>query len=182
MSDNPTSDRTAGNSPPHLSEDQCVDLLHNLLPERDREAALAHLAICAECEKLFQARFAEHERLRAAGELQREAGGDLIFESMEPPPEDEHSSLWDSVRGFIGSFRRPRVQLAGGLVAVVAVVLVLIVFRQPAGPDHAELRWLPGHSEDLRFRAALEAAGPELTKGLEAYARRDLDRALGSLT
>ena len=181
MTETPTSGRTVGGGTPHVTEDQCLDLLHNLLTEGERETALAHMAICPDCEKLFQARFAEHERLRAAGELRRETGGELVFESTEPPAEEERPGLWDSLRRLIGSFRRPQVQLAGGLVTVAAVVLLLIVPRQPAGPDLAELHWLPGHSEDLSFRAVPEAAGPDFTEGLEAYAQRDLDGAIESL-
>lgn len=180
MTDSPTNDRLKGKDM-HLTEDQCLDLLRNLMPEAERETALSHLVVCADCEEFFRERFAEQERLRAAGELQRKADGGLTFESIEPPVEEERPSLWDSVRRVIGSFRRPQVQIASGLVVAAAIVVLLVLPRQPSGPDFAELHWLPGHSEDLLFRTVLEAAGPDFKEALEAYSRRDLNRAIDAL-
>jgi hypothetical protein len=52
-------------SPSHVSEDICLDLLHDLLPPVERERVLLHLRRCASCERLLQVMTAERERLRA---------------------------------------------------------------------------------------------------------------------
>jgi len=151
-------------SSPHLDEDACLDLLHGLEPPEKREASLQHLAACPSCAQRFQLMFSERESLRAQeGEALR---GD------EAAPE---STLWARLRA---SLRRPRLQLAMGLAAAVAVVIVTLLPRQAPEPEASLLYWLPSSTADLRLRTSDGTAlNEDLAAGLEAYGNRDLDRA-----
>lgn len=53
--------------PPHLTTDDFIDLLHDLVDGDERTKRLAHLKVCVECEVSFRRFAALRERLRAKG-------------------------------------------------------------------------------------------------------------------
>lgn len=175
-----------GGQSPHLNGDRCLDLLLNLLPHTERDRAFEHIASCATCERLFKMRFAERERLRAAGKLVRGEDGQLALQTLEPDAEAKPSAprnpLRDVWNRIADAFRSPRLRLAGGLVAAAVTVLIILIPLRKDDGGIAQPHWLPGYSEDLQFRAMIEATADEdLAAGLQAYADRDLDQAVQAL-
>ena len=73
---------------PHMDEDQCLSLLHGLLPSAEATRILTHLAVCPACEHLFRERAAEREHLRASGTLRTLPDGKAVFVSHL----DEHAA------------------------------------------------------------------------------------------
>lgn len=181
-----------GGHGPHIDEDLCLDLLHNLLAPAEKEKVLAHLAICPPCEGLFRKTVAERERLRATRVLQSLPGGRLILGSAgETVPTQQTKArarrLWGSrsqvLTGLLAGFRqRARFRLAVCLGVVAAALLLVIWSGRQGAPDVPLPHWLPTHFEKTRSRTAGAAVpNEELAAGLEAYAAQDLKRAIGML-
>src|ERR1051325_1805065 len=53
-------------SDPHTSEAVCIDLLHGLLPDSERDAILEHMKACSVCEETLRRLAGERERLMAS--------------------------------------------------------------------------------------------------------------------
>lgn len=137
----------------HLSEDQCLDLVHGLAPPEARDAWLAHLRTCAACEALLRECNDARESARAR---------------MEPA---------------LAKLRTPRrrAYAAWGVVAaaaaLIAITLLLLPHREPpalASHVHA----LPANPELTALRgAAPTTADAHLRRGLAAYGERHYGRA-----
>ena len=172
----------------HPSDDTLLDLLHHLLSVAESGRVLAHLAACPRCEDRFRERVGERERLRATRVLRVAPDGDLAMERAEPAVRGEagaggiRKALARRWIEFAQGFRRPRYQLAGGLAVAVALLVLIVLpeFRELPGGDG--LVWLPSSFEDARFRSSSpDVVEGDLALGLEAYANRDIDRAIDLL-
>ncbi|GEM_PF-3228318 len=171
---------------PHVSDDTLLDLLHHLLSESEAGQVLTHLAACPGCEDRFRERVAEQERLRATRVLRVAPGGGLVIE--RPTPEipgqvEAGGGMWNALgrrwAGFVEGFRRPQYRWAGGLVVAVAVLLLVLVPRFGGLSGGDGLVWLPNSFDDARYRSSSPGVlDGDLASGLEAYANRDIDRAI----
>ncbi len=177
--DSPKNDDWGGaGSPPtnpkHVSEDQCLELIHNLLPEAERDAHLAHLSSCATCETRFRSLVTGHERRTARHRLVRDPSGHFVLEPALPVPTED--------RSLAGLFRRRR---TWGFTfgAVAAAALLLLWLLPDRGLRDHRLQWLPAVEKLQHVRAegggALDA---DLLGGLDAYGRRDMPRAIRLLS
>jgi hypothetical protein len=135
-------------------EDRILDLLHGLLPERERAEALEWIAEDPEAERTLRRRAAAMERARAAGvpRLRREA-----------------PTAWTRFAAVRGN---PRALIAFGAAAAVVVLLL----RLPAGPGSEGFHPLPTDVATLRLRSDSELPDAVIS-GLEAYASGEWDRA-----
>jgi hypothetical protein len=169
MSTNPTG--------PHLTEHLCIDLVLDLLPEKEAEAAMRHMAACHGCEERFREISAEWERLSArAGELgpHTSAATDAVGKSVG----SRENLLNRIARAFAGP--RGRLGLAAGAVAIA--LLILLPIRR-TDPNQGLLQRLPALDTPTQKRGALRSIQNEATlEGLDAYARGDYDDAARHLS
>ena len=179
MTESPTNG--SGWEGPHLTEGVCRALLNGLLPPTDREAVLAHVSGCPVCERLFRDRVIERENLRASTTLRFGPRGEPIFEKHHRRIGSGSAAggmlggAWSLVRT---SLRRPAYRFGLGLVAGVVIILMLI-WPHDRGRGDGALRWLPIAAEGSRIRSAEPSPeNRELAAGLDAYAARDLPRAI----
>lgn len=170
---NPT-DRPGG-SDPHLDDDRRLDLLHGLLPDAERERALAHLEACAACEELLRADAAAHERLRARGAPPALAA--LPPRATAPSPAGPVRPAAARLR-LAAAWRRPPVRWAAVAMAAAAV-LALIVLPRGGGDAWPALSRLPAAGGEVLVRGGDGRTAPdgELGRALAAYERGDWDRA-----
>lgn len=177
----------AGNGAvPHLTDDQCLDLLHGLLAEPVKAGLLAHLSACPGCERRFQAQFSALERLRAGSRISHAADGRLSVDRVTPA--GRIAAWFAPLRCLPAPLRHllipdmgGRGWAAGAVAAAVVIFLAVTVIRGPisrrsgkAGPE-----WLPTPDAGLVLRGDEDGAPPpDLVRGLEAYAAHDLDRAI----
>ncbi len=159
---------------PHLDRDLCRDLLHGLLPSAEEEMAITHLVGCPACERLLQEMVTEREKLRAADVARRQ--------SALPARHVDNllGRLWATLTA---GFRRPAFSLTTAAVATVSILLVVLWPRPDSIPLPGQLQWLPTAAHKIQLRNGAETiANQNLAAGLEAYADRDLDRAVELLT
>lgn len=193
---------------PHLTEGVCRALLNALLSPAEREAVVSHIAACPACEKLFKEKAIERENLRAAIALRFGPDGKVIFDRLherigsesaevdgiapDEIPNDQTEIVQTEAREIRGQLsgtlaglwiklraglRRPRYGFGLGLTA--AAILLVLVWPQEQGAPNAALRWLPISAAGASVRASVEAiSNQDLAAGLDAYAARDLDRAI----
>lgn len=175
----------------HVDEDTCLDLLHNLMPPDERDAILAHLVGCPECEALLRNLAAQQESARARHQLVvTDACIELRPTAVHPAARTlrwvdanrQLDRLREGLRRALAS-TAARVAAAGVAAGVVALLLI----RPPGGSPAAEDLWpLPGRpaSTQLRAVAALPATSA-IMSGVEAYDDADYRRAcerLGAVT
>lgn len=186
---------------PHLDEDRVLDLLLDLLPDAELEAAGRHLALCEPCEDLLRRRGALLERRRASHELAAPMGSLVAPDGSTNQPGEAQTvgprltaaptasgSNWERLFGgcrwLVGTFRRPRYALGLGSGLLVAVTLVLMTVgpqRAVRFPESAE--WLPSAAERLNLRNDAEQTQVrDLAVALDAYDRRDLPTAIQALS
>jgi hypothetical protein len=166
----------------HLDEDQAIDLLLGLLPEQAFAAAGRHLSWCKQCEDLVRRRGALLERRRAS------TGAAAVIESAAVPERSADPDRPRRAEGIhqwlAGTFRRPTYAFGLGCAILAAVVLLVLTGnprRTVSFPTVAE--WLPSARETLSLRKnADQALSGDLTVGLEAYDRRDLQAAISALS
>jgi len=157
---------------PHLTREICIDLVLGNVVSPEADALMEHVSTCAPCEDLLRESATAWER-----QASREAAGVLAA----PQPQVATPALsrwWERLEA---GFRRPQWQWGGGL-ALAGAAAALFFFALPA-PDTPSrlLRWLPPLDE-IQVRTAEEATVREdLIEGMEAYAERDLDRAVSVL-
>ncbi|MCK4305985.1 MAG: hypothetical protein KAY24_17230 [Candidatus Eisenbacteria sp.] len=175
----------------HLSNELLQDLLFGLLPKPEAERSRAHLAICPDCERRYQERFAARERLRARGTLRELPDGQLVFEvhagnaagrsrhALGPVARD----LLDTVRANLPAIRQlSRMRTVAALALVAATLIIVFYPRQSEIAEPPQLDWLPAMSADLTSRGAEDSLHPgALAAGLEAYAAQDLVQAIEQL-
>jgi len=180
-----------GGGDPHVDEDLCIDLIHDLLPVAEKERVLRHLSVCAACEELVRGRVVEHEHRRAAKAVRFSPDGEILVEERTEASDDGA----EDVAGFrlgdllvrAGSRLLEWVQSArlrpAWAVAIPAALLILLLWPHETGPPETVLlRWLPSSSEILPLRAADSSGATEdLAAGLAAYAARDLETAVQRL-
>ncbi len=168
---------TAGGDNCHcLTTDACLDLLHGLLPDDQREKYLAHCAECSSCEALLRRMAAERETVQAR-QLLRVVPG----EQLERVVPDVDPAIRSTIVPGRHVFQRPVLRWVAGLAAAAVAILML----WPAGDDgksHELLEALPAYTTDLRFRDAVDAADDDrFSSGLAAYARQDYPGAISFL-
>lgn len=177
----------------HIDEHVCLDLLEGLLPPREREQVLCHIADCPACEKLFQQMATEEERMRATMVLRSLAAGEVVLErrgtsvrvrEQEPGRDlDWLRALLECLREYLRCMlSRPRLRIAGGSVAVAAAAVSVVVALYTRSPESPGLRMLPPYSFELRTRGAEGTAPPELRAGLDAYQTKEFRSAIGLLS
>jgi len=146
----------------HLSDDRCLDLVHDLLPAEEAEHWLAHVRECPECE----------ERLRRAG-------ADL--ESMrvrlaESPGIAGRARDDRDARGpkRIEGTRRRRLRLVVLIPAAAALLAVTyLAIRAPHPRGATEMRWIEVDPRMVTLRGGDSAAiDPRFQRGIDAYRRR----------
>ncbi len=178
---------------PHLDEHVCLDLLQGLVSPAETEKILTHIADCRVCEKLFEERAAETERLRATRVLRSLSDGEVLLEKRgtairsdagesrreRAPLRRSLSRTWRStLRGL--SRRHYGFALGGAAVAAILLVILWPHLQEISEKDH--LVWLPTSMGNLQVRAAAEAAAQhDLAAGLDAYADHDAERAISLL-
>jgi hypothetical protein len=161
--DGPGSDR-------HITEDECVDLLHGLLTDAARSRAIAHASQCAECDGRLREFAGVHERGRALAAR--------VLESGRPSP------MPDADRGGSLAVRTARGGAPAGpwlaaAMLVIAAGVGWFMLRPKAVPDRrAELVWLPSLPASGHLRASGDARADSLVSaGVSAYDRRELASA-----
>jgi hypothetical protein len=191
MRDQTKTNNEGGERSFHLDEHLIIDFLLGCLSQGENEKILQHLAECPACEKLFQRRAAESERFTATKVLRFLPDGELVVEKRGTAVradggEKEKNDLWNYFSSKIlniwnslhGGFRQPRFQLAGGLAAVAALLLI-VWFHSARTPDTPHLYMLRPYSFQLQSRDALQAApSDDLKAGLNAYGKEDFKRAI----
>ena len=161
---------------PHLNEEECEDLILGVLPEAEIDRILKHACSCSSCEALLQKRSAYWEHLRTRSPT---ADGRVVRRRIRA---DVHGFGWrQNLRALFGG-RRLRLGFGLGLAAGTAAVLWMTLTPSPQ-PDLGDLPlpWLPPLGDDVRFRHAAPKLGEDLVAGLEAYAERELSRAIPRL-
>src|ERR1043165_4394852 len=135
-------------SDPHTSEAVCIDLLHGLLPDSERDAILEHMKACSVCEETLRRLAGERERLMAS-ERSRQ------FLGMEAPAAQQAGSLAGQPATANGVRSRPsgvrgRERLwtprrLGLWIPAIAAAAAAILFWLPRGGDPAlpNARWAP---------------------------------------
>lgn len=194
MNKPPTNDPGRKEHGSHVTEEVCLALLNALLSSEERDQVVSHLSACPSCEKMFAQMAIEREDLRASMELEFGPDGELLQHRLREPiaagsepsgvgplqetwPE-KAEAFWNR---FLSGFRRPRHQFGLGLAATIAVVLILLWPRGPETPD-TTLHWLTISDSGSSVRTSVEMReNPDLADGIEAYAARDLKRAIDVL-
>ncbi len=159
----------------HLSEDECLDLLHGLLPEERTAPLLRHVRQCAVCEGLLKARAGERERFRAAAE--RFLGA---LRARPRTAEETEESPIPLLERVLAGFRRPAVGLpvALGLAALTLAICLKPSSRSPSRTHSISPAWLPPVTEFIEWREGIgDGPSTALSEGLDAYARHDARRA-----
>lgn len=161
-------------------EDQCIDLLHGLLPPQEREALLNRMAADPDLEALFRRLVSERERLRATRKLERLPAGDLVVAGPDIVPAGREPAGQGPARavsraGWLDRLDRHRgLALTSGLAAVAALLVFTFLPREQASHSVSLIRPLPAYEEDLQVRSAETAQlDPELVAGLRAYSDQD---------
>ncbi|HEY6195750.1 MAG TPA: hypothetical protein VI504_11975 [Candidatus Eisenbacteria bacterium] len=172
-------------SDPHTSEAVCIDLLHGLLPDSERDAILEHMKACSVCEETLRRLAGERERLMAS-ERSRQ------FLGMEAPAAQQAGSLAGQPATANGVRSRPsgvrgRERLwtprrLGLWIPAIAAAAAAILFWLPRGGDRAlpKPRWLPRATDAIESRATPGVAD-SLMLGLSSYARHDVRQAIARL-
>ena len=173
----------------HIGEHLCLDLLQGFLSPEEERRVVAHLAACSRCEKLFRERASEEARLEATHVLVTAPGGEPAVERRGTAIREHGRAardgritdmLSDFATYLLSGFKKPRFQVAGGLAAAAAAVIVSFAvwdhYREPPGVQ--ELHMLTPYSFDLEARETPESAIEEnLKAGLEAYDEEDFKQA-----
>ncbi|MFN0150447.1 MAG: hypothetical protein ACKVU1_07020 [bacterium] len=156
------------NSTRHLDEDLCIDFLHGLVDRAKRQEVLAHVRVCAQCERLLSERTAERERVLAS------VPDALRGPAIAPVPRT------DARRARTA--RRERALIPLGIGALAAAAALLVFALRPASSPARELRMLPAVSELTIWRDASERPpDAELLEGLTAYSREKFAAAIKKL-
>jgi hypothetical protein len=161
----------------HLDEDVCIDLLRGLLSAEQRDAVLEHVETCPDCERMFARHAALEERLRARGALKVQTDGSVALEPGIPGDSAACESPSPSSARVIPFKRYFRV--AAVAAAAAAVILIIVVPGLQRSPIPASLRPVPGVGEQIHLRSEPEvAADASFDRGIDAYARNDLQAAV----
>ncbi len=184
MNETPTGSASDGTAPAHLDDDVLLNLMLGLLSEEQERPVFAHLEACPQCERALQALCARHALTRAAGSPRFLGGGELIrAEQPDVAKVNPAHPKWAAVL-----LRRPAIAIAG---AVITVLLIVVLWPRPtpmvSGPPGVRpapgIEWLTTRDVGRQVR---EAGGggslAEFDAALDAYASRDLPRALELLT
>jgi hypothetical protein len=154
----------------HITEDDCLDLLHGLLNEKQRDAALEHLGTCATCEQMFARHAAHEERVRARGNLTVRPDGSVVTEPRSAagsPAETRGQTRVFPIRRYF------RVAAVAAAAAAVILMFVLPGTLQP--PDTPELHSLPAPGEQIYLRSDPGTdTGDALQSGIDAYTSGEL--------
>jgi tetratricopeptide (TPR) repeat protein len=164
----------------HLTEDDCLDLLHGLLSADRRATALEHVSTCAACEQMFADHAAYDERLRARGELQLQPDGTVAL----GPRITADSSAYESEspsRSRVIPIRR-YFQVGAVAAAAAAVILMLVLPGSQQSPTIKSLRPVPGVGEQIHLRSEPGSVWDKnFERGIETYTRGDLRDAVDLL-
>jgi hypothetical protein len=174
----------------HLGDDLCLDLVHGLLPEGDRQRALAHAADCPRCEGLLAQVAAQRAKARTQQLVRAQSTGELVLVPREAPGAgtgplraDVGAGFWTALAGRIRELTRPGRLLPAAAVAAAAV-LIWLQLAPPPGElsDPQGLQLLPSRTGDMQFRAATDMiADQNLVAGIDAYAQREMKQAIALL-
>lgn len=141
----------------HFSENTCLDLLGGFLADTERNAAVAHLESCAECERLFMEWAAYRERLRS-----RPVAQAVVVRSS-------------------GRFRRLLSQSMWAAAALgVAAAIVLVVSWRPFAttPEPLEPHSLPTLRDRVQHRNSRLNWPEDLAEAIGAYDASDDQRVV----
>jgi hypothetical protein len=165
----------------HLTAGSCADLLENLLHGEERSRALAHLRICADCERRFRSAYSDREHARTLGRIGRTADGQIVLErrGTEAAGSPGPGERW---RGLLAALVEPvrgrQTRFAGLLAATAIVAVGAVLLLRSAPSDLPELHRLPGKLDAFHFRSADDQPrDPDLLAGLEAYAKGEMERS-----
>jgi len=149
--------------PNHVSEDQLIDLLNNLLDEKARRVILDHLSACVLCDEHFLLLVRERESLRTQL-APRISSGEIVMPNYTTPP--------------VMPLPRRRARWVGAALVVAAAAAFLLPHLFRPEVSGADSYWLP--NPDQQTLASLQSpdAVSGLQKALSAYDAHDLERAL----
>ncbi len=170
----------------HPDDDQLLDLVLDLLPREKEGHVLDHVAHCRACESRMRSQAGEMERLapEASAAVLRHAailGG--TQHRVGASAARRGLSVAERIRGWLG---RPwtvrRLLPVGGLAGGLALLLILVIPRDPTPESQLEANWLPS-SPALVQRGGTKdnALSGRLAEGLAAYYRHDLANAIRNL-
>lgn len=162
---------------PHVTEDLCLDLLHDLLAPEDAARACEHLAVCPDCEELLRSVVSADEQLRASRALELQPDGTFAMRNRTNPIESV-----SPLRGLLEPLRtlwhQPPFRLAAGLAVITAVLLIVAPWEKQSAAGY-RLYPLPVHFVETHARAIDTGGGDgHLAAGLEAYAAQRYVRAI----
>lgn len=162
---------------PHLTEDLCLDLLHDLLSAEDADRVCEHLAVCPACEELLRSFVIADEQRRATHAIEVQSNGTFALRDRFRGIETV-SPLQAFLESLRALWRRPSYRLAAGLAVVTALLLIIAPWDR--GDRHAcRLHSLPVYFDETHARA-IDTGGADgyLAAGLEAYAGQRYVRAI----
>lgn len=162
--------------PPHLTDDDLVDLVNDLLDESARERMVTHAAGCAGCEARLREMATAHERGRA-----RAAGLPAAMAGPVAPDGSASPLRLGPGRGI----QRAGVLLAAAAVLVIAGTAYLLrpAREAPAPVSEPRHAWLPSNPEVSAARRSVgQGDDTRVMAGVAAYQRRDLSAAESLLT
>ncbi len=171
---------------PHPDDDLLLDLVLDLLPREKEEQVLDHVARCRACESRMRSQAGEMERLApeaSAAALRHAAILGGTQHRFGASAARRGLSVAERIGGWLGGpWTARRLLPLGGLAGGLALLLILLIPRDPTLQSQMEANWLPSSPALVQRGGGKDnALSGRLAEGLAAYNRHDLANAVRNL-
>ncbi|NNF06954.1 MAG: hypothetical protein HKN21_09355 [Candidatus Eisenbacteria bacterium] len=153
----------------HITDDQCLDLAHGLLEDKERVELLEQSYECSVCESRLKDWVSQKEKVVAT--WNREHAPAKVQAPKEIDPRSEVSPL-DRLREW---FSFPKLALGSGLAAAALAIFLFL----PAQNDG--VLPLPSSADLLNLRGEAATNGDTIFQGFEAYNEENWKSAISLL-